>query len=202
MTRRVPAVLLVWLVLSFGKETSPVSLFNGKDLAGWQVSQFGTQGDAYVHDGQILLTWADGCSGITWGGDFPRNDYEVSLDAKRIRGNDFFCSITFPIDSTFCTLIVGGWGNLIVGLSNVDGEDASRNQTNALGVFENNRWYHVRLKVSGTKIGAWIDGEKLVDFDSKGHEIDIRSTMEVATPFGISAWESIAAIKNIRLKKL
>ena len=176
------------------------SLFNGRTLEGWQVSKFGTQGRAYVADSLIVITRGEGCSGITYLNDFPVMNYEVSLEAKRLVGNDFFCSMTFPIGEDFCTLIVGGWGDLVVGLSNVDGLDASRNETNTLGVFENDRWYKVRLRVSTHRIQVWIDDEKYLDFDTSGHEISIRPTMQVAKPFGISTWETTAAIRRICLR--
>lgn len=175
-------------------------LFNGKDLTGWKLSQFGTQGEAFVKNSQIVLTRSDGCTAIYWTGEFPTNNYELTLDAKRTSGNDFFCSITFPYLEKHCTLIIGGWGNMVVGLSNVNGLDALHNKTYKLGVFNNNQWYRVRLKVEKTKIEAWIDGEKYLDFSTVGHRISIRETMDVTTPFGISAWESVAALKNIHLQ--
>ena len=190
------------LLFAQGEKEQRVSIFNSHNLDGWLVSQFGTQGEAYVKNEQIILTRSDGCTGVTWDGEFPTTNYQVTLEAKRLSGNDFFCSMTFPINKDYCTLIVGGWGNMIVGLSNVDGEDALRNETNELGVFKNNQWYKVRLRVVGTKIEAWIDGEKYVNFETSGHSISIRSTMEVATPFGISAFDSIAAIKNVTLEYL
>ena len=58
--------------------------FDGKLLTGWEVTNFGPQGPVYVSDGQIILGMGEGCTGITWKGDFPTADYEVSLDAKRI----------------------------------------------------------------------------------------------------------------------
>ena len=60
---------------------------------------------------------------------FPKVDYEVNLDAKRVAGNDFFCGITFPVGKRFCSLIVGGWGGATVGLSSIDGKDAAENET-------------------------------------------------------------------------
>jgi hypothetical protein len=175
-------------------------LFNSKNLDGWEQSHFGTQGEALVRDGQIILSHSDGCTGVTWLGEFPKIDYEISLEAKRISGADFFCSVTFPVNEQFCTLIVGGWGNMVVGLSNVDGMDALRNVTNILGVFKNDQWYIVRLRVTAEKIEAWIDDEKYVDFEHQKHTLTIRPMMEVATPFGISAWESVASIKKVQLK--
>lgn len=178
-----------------------VSLFNGESLEGWEVTQFGTQGPVQVSDGNIILGMGDGCTGITWTGDFPKRSYEVSLEAKKISGNDFFCGMTFPVDESFCSLIVGGWGGPVIGLSTIDGLDGSENETRTLKKFETGTWYHIRLKVSPEKIETWIDDEKMVDFLTEGHKISIRPEVTLSKPFGICSWVTTAALRDIRLKK-
>lgn len=65
-------------------------LFNGQNLDGWEITDFGTQGHVYVSGDQIILGMGDGCTGVTWKEDFPASDYEVTLEAMRVDGNDFF----------------------------------------------------------------------------------------------------------------
>ena len=177
-------------------------LFNGVDLEGWEVTEFGTNGPVYVSDGKIVITYGDGCSGITWKGDFPAVNYEVSLEAQKTTGNDFFCGMTFPVNKGFCSLIVGGWGGPVVGLSCIDGLDASENETNTLKKFDRNVWYKIRLQVTGEKIVAWIDDEKLVDFTYTGRELYVRPEVELSKPFGICTWITTAELKNIRLQEV
>ncbi len=141
----------------------------------------------------------EGCTGITWKGNFPSVNYEVSLDAKRIEGNDFFCGMTFPAGKDPCTLIVGGWGGTTVGLSNIDGLDASDNSTRTLMQFEKNRWYHIRLSVTDTKIEAWIDSIKVVDCITTDRKLSIRPEVELSKPFGIASWNTTAALRNIKV---
>ncbi len=178
------------------------TLFNGETLNGWEVTQFGTQGPVSVSNGSIFLGMGDGCTGVTWKGKFPEMNYEISLEAKKISGNDFFCGMTFPVDSTFCSLIVGGWGGPVVGLSTIDGLDGSENETRTLKKFAHDRWYHIRIKVTQEKIEAWIDEEKLIDFTTESHQLSIRPEVSLSRPFGICSWITTAELKNIRLKKL
>jgi len=177
-------------------------LFNGVDLEDWEITEFGTNGPVYVSDGKIVITYGDGCSGITWKGEFPTVDYEVSLEAKKTTGNDFFCGMTFPVNNEFCSLIVGGWGGPVVGLSCIDGLDASENETNTLKRFDRNVWYKIRLQVTAEKIVAWIDDEKMVDFSYTGRELYVRPEVELSKPFGICTWLTTAELKNIRLQEL
>ena len=114
-------------------------VFDGESLANWDITNFGTEGQVYVDDGEIVLGMGDGCSGITWTDDFPKLNYEVSLEAKRVMGNDFFCGLTFPVQEDFCSFIVGGWGGAVVGLSSIDGLDASENETRSLMGFKKDR---------------------------------------------------------------
>lgn len=177
------------------------SIFDGKTLDGWEITQFGPQGPVDVYDGKIILNYGDGCTGITWTKDFPKVNYEVSLEARKTSGNDFFCGMTFPVQDEYCSLIVGGWGGPVVGLSCIDGEDASENETYILKRFDKNVWYKIKLKVTNQKILAWVDGEKLVDFNYQGHELYVRPEVGLSKPFGICSWITTAELRNIRLVK-
>ena len=176
-------------------------LFDGKTLDGWEITDFGTQGPVSVSGGKIILGMGDGCSGITWQRDFPTVDYEVTLEAMRVDGHDFFCGMTFPVGKNPCTLIVGGWGGMVVGLSSIDGMDASENETMTLKQFDNDRWYRIRLRVTAETIQAWIDNEIVVDFTIGDCFLSIRPEVELSKPFGIASWRTTAAIKNIRIDK-
>jgi len=179
-----------------------VSLFDGESLEGWEIADFGGQGRVSIRDGAIFLEYGDTLTGITWKGEFPRTNYEVTLDAMRVEGTDFFCGMTFPVRDSYCSLIVGGWGGPVVGLSSIDGMDASENETNTLMRFERNRWYAVRLRVTGDLVQAWIDEELLVEMDTKGRDVDIRPEVSLSRPFGIAAWVTTGALKNIALRRL
>lgn len=177
-------------------------LFNGRNLDGWEITSFGTEGPVMVSEGTIVLGMGDGLTGITWKGDFPKINYEVSLEAKKVSGNDFFCGLTFPVDTTYCSLILGGWGGPVVGLSTIDGYDASENETRTLMNFEHDKWYKIRLQVKRENIMAWVDDEKLVDYNIEGHELYIRPEVTLSIPFGIAAWTTTAALRNIKMNKL
>lgn len=178
------------------------NLFDGETLKNWEITSFGTEGPVQVSDGSIILGMGDGCTGINWKGSFPRSNYEVKLQAKKISGNDFFCGITFPVDSSWCSFIVGGWGGPVVGLSTINGKDASENETRTLKKFEQDTWYDIRLKVTDEKIEAWIDEKKTVDFNTRGQKLSIRPEVSLSKPFGICSWTTTAALRNIRIKNM
>jgi len=182
--------------------SAPGLLFNGTNLEGWEIANFGPQGPVYVSGGSIVLGMGDGCTGVTWKKDFPSDDYEVTLEAKRIQGTDFFCGMTFPVGKSPCTLVVGGWGGTLVGLSSINGRDASENETRTLRKFENDQWYAIRLRVAGGAIKAWIDDEPVVDFTIGDKRLSIRPEVELSRPFGIASWVTTAAIRNIKVERL
>lgn len=188
------------------RKTVPVSdfpiLLDGRSLKGWEVTNFGPQGPVYVSGSDIILGMGDGCTGITWKGEFPLSNYEMSLEAKRVEGNDFFCGMTFPVGKDPCTLIIGGWGGTTVGLSSIDGMDASENETTTLIRFEKGRWYKIRLTVTDSEIQAFIDSARVVAFKYTGRRISIRPEVELSRPFGIASWRTTATIRDIRVKGL
>ena len=178
-------------------------IFDGKSLTGWEITNFGPQGPVFISDDQVVLGMGDGCTGITWKGKFPPVGYEVTLEAKRIDGNDFFCGMTFPVGKEPCTLIVGGWGGTTVGLSSINRKDASENQTTTYMNFEKNRWYRITLVVKMDTIRAFIDDNKIVDYARGRNEVlSIRPEVVLSKPFGIASWYTTAALKDIRLERI
>jgi len=178
------------------------SLFDGKTLGHWKITDFGGQGEVYVKDGSIFLEMGNDLTGVTWSGPLVRMNYGITLEAMRVSGSDFFCGLTFPVGEKPCSLILGGWGGEVCGLSNIDYYDAANNETTQIISFENGRWYRVRLRVTPTKIEAWVDDEVLVDVETTGREIDIRPEVDLSKPLGIASWRTTAAIRNIRLEKM
>ncbi|WP_430932442.1 3-keto-disaccharide hydrolase [Saccharicrinis sp. 156] len=178
-----------------------VRLFDGNGLTNWDITNFGPQGEVYISGGKIVLGMGDGCTGITWKNDFPKVNYEVSLEAIRIAGNDFFCGLTFPVNDDFCSFIVGGWAGVVLGLSTIDGLDGSENETTSMMTFNTNEWYKIRLKVTSEKIQAWINGSMAIDFAYEGRQLDIRPEVRLSCPFGITTWKTTGAIRNIYLKE-
>lgn len=179
-----------------------VPLFDGESLGRWKEADFGGQGEVSVQDGAIHLGMGNYATGIVWTGPLVRMNYELTLDAMRVEGSDFFCGLTFPVAGNPCTLILGGWGGSLCGLSSLDYFDASENQTTTFVQFDNGRWYHVRLRVLPDRIQAWLDGEPLVDVDTTGRHIDIRMEMDPCVPLGIATWVTTGAVRNITLMKL
>jgi hypothetical protein len=179
------------------------SLFDGKSLEGWKVANFFKPGKVHVQDGAIVMEKGDRMNGATYTrGDFPKMHYEVTLEAKKLAGNDFFCTTTFPVGDSFCSLVVGGWGGRVVGLSSVGGIDASENETRREMGFEKDKWYRVRIRVTARRIEAWIDKDKVVDLDSEGRKISTRIECIPSRPFGVATWDTAGAIRDIRVRAL
>ncbi len=177
-------------------------IFNGVSLDGWEITNFGPQGPVYVSGDEIILGIGDGCTGITYKKPFPETDYRVTLEAKRISGNDFFCGMTFPVGKDPSTLIIGGWGGAVVGLSSINGNDASENETTILMDFTTDRWYNICLEVSDDSIKASIDNKPVVRFAIDDKLLSIRPEVELSKPFGIASWRTTAALRNIRVEMI
>jgi hypothetical protein len=178
------------------------TLFDGRTLNGWKSTDFGGEGTVEVKDGAILLGVGNDLTGVNFLRPTPHRNYEVSLEARRVDGLDFFCGLTFPVKNDPCSLIIGGWGGGVCGLSSIDGLDASENSTTKYREFETGRWYAIRLRVTDAKIEAWIDKDQIVDQKLAGKKLSIRSEVEASRPFGIASYRTLAALRNIRLREL
>ncbi|MBX3418956.1 MAG: DUF1080 domain-containing protein [Pirellulaceae bacterium] len=178
-------------------------LFSGDSLANWKSTLFGGDGEIRIENEAIVLGIGDPLTGVTYKGkDLPVNNYEVSLEARRVKGHDFFCCLTFPVDESHCSLVVGGWAGTIVGLSCLDGQDASDNETTREMSFANETWFRIRVRVTPGKIAAWIDDEQIVDADVSNKELSVRNEVRLSRPLGVCNFRTEAEIRNIRLLKI
>jgi hypothetical protein len=178
------------------------ALFDGKTLTGWAVTDFAGKGEVKVENGLLVLE-SGYLTGVHWTNDIPKTNYELSLEARRMSGNDFFCGLTFPIAGTNVSLIVGGWGGGLVGISSIDGMDASENETTKFMSFEKDRWYAVKVRVTPDKLEAWLDDKKIADVRTADRRFSLRSgPIEQSVPLGLATYETKAQVRNFVLKRL
>jgi hypothetical protein len=143
-------------------------------------------------------------NGARWTGPLPAVPYAVELEARRISGSDFFCGLTFPVRSgeECVSLIVGGWGGNLVGISSIDGMDASENSTGSQHEFEDQRWYRIRVEVGEERVQAWIDDRQVVDAHTEGQKLSLRAgPIEDCAPFGLATWLTSAEVRGVRWRK-
>lgn len=190
-------VFLSFSITSFSQESK--SLFNGRSLEGWEVTDLEGHGKVTIKDSCIILGIGNDITGINWLKESPGSNYEITLEANRMEGSDFFCALTFPVKGSFLTLVVGGWRGSIVGLSSIDGYDAANNSTGQVMFFDNNKWYPIRLRVTDEKVEAWINNDKLIDFTIGTYRLGLRMEMELSTPLGFATYQTKGALRNINL---
>ncbi len=178
------------------------TLFDGEHLGNWKITDFGGQGDVAIKDGAIHLPTGNDMTGVTWTGPVVRMDYEITLEAMRVEGSDFFCALTFPVDSNSCSLVLGGWGGSVCGISNIDYYDAANNETTAFHNFDNGKWYGVKVVVRPDRIKAWVDDEEIVNVEIAGRKIHTRFEVDLCKPLGLATWQTYGAMRNIWVEKL
>lgn len=149
----------------------------------------------------LRIGWGEGLTTVKWQGEVPEPPFELELMAMRVDGTDFFCAVTFPVrEGGECvTLVVGGWGGGLVGISSIDGKDASENETKSYHNFDTDVWYRIRLVRDGERITAWIAGQKVVDIDTTGKKLSLRDgTISECAPFGLATWQTTGLIREVR----
>jgi hypothetical protein len=178
-------------------------LFDGQEFGDWKRTEYGGEGEVEIEDGAFLFRQGVDLTGVHWTGDpLPKVNYDLSLEAQKVDGSDFFCGVIFPVGDSHCSLIVGGWGGGVVGLSAVDGQYANENQTASHASFETGKWYRIRLQVSDAAVRAWIDGKNVVDQTRVDHTFSLHPAVDLAKPFGLCAYQTVAKLRNIRLRPL
>jgi len=186
------------------KVSDAKSLFDGKNLDGWKVTDFGGEGEVRVEDGQIIMRMGQPLTGITWtdGSKIPTDNFEISLQAMKRKGDDFFCGLTFPVRDSHASFVVGGWAGTVVGLSSIDGLDASENETTQYEKLDQNKWYQIRVRVADGKVECWLNDKQMVDVELEGKKISTRIEVDPNKPLGICNYNTETGLKDIKLKRL
>ena len=184
-----------------------VSLFDGRTLSGWKEAPYTRRGPVMVRDGMIVLGQGR-TTGIALTREFPASGYELRFEAARLEGNDFFAGVTFPVHDSFCFWVNGGWASTVagtvVGLSNLDGNDASENDTSTVREFVPGRWYAFRLAVTASRIQAWIDDALVIDVDYTQRKVELQfDETDLGKPLGFSAYgRTVGGLRKIEYRRL
>jgi hypothetical protein len=180
------------------------ALFDGKTTDGWKVTNFAGAGEIKVTGGELIFEKGETLTGLTWkdAAKLPKDNYEITLLAKKIKGDDFFCGLTFPVRDSYASFIVGGWAGTVVGVSSINGLDASENETTIYRKFDHDKWYRIRVRVANDKLECWIDDEQTVEVDLKDKKISTRIESDASCPLGLSTFQVTAAFKDVKLTRL
>lgn len=183
-------------------------LFDGSSLKGLAPIRFGGEGEVEVEHGALLLDYGNPLTGVTfttadgqpWA---PDTDcYEVELVAARVEGTDFFCGLTFPVRDAHLTLVLGGWGGSVCGLSNLDGADAASNDTRTVRGFENGVDYTVLVRVTPERVEVQLDDEQLLAADVRDRDLSLRPEVDLCLPFGLCSFGTRARIQSLRWRPI
>jgi hypothetical protein len=178
-------------------------LFDGKSLDGWKKTDFPRAGDVKVENGQIIMKAGGSMTGVTTTRqDLPKVDYELSYEAMRIDGADFFAAATFPVDKSYITLVNGGWGGNVTGLSSLNGMDASENETTCTIKYEDKTWYRFRVRVTGKVIRCWVDDKEIIGVDYQDRRVSTRLETRPNEPLGFATWHTGGALRKIEVRTL
>jgi 3-keto-disaccharide hydrolase len=182
-------------------------LLSDEFSSAWKSSAIPEAGKVTIQDGEITLHAGQPMTGArfeAWeSAALPLMRYSIEFEAMRVEGNDFFGTVTFPVNDAHVSLIVGGWGGTLVGISSIDDMDASENSTRGNAYFENNRWHKVRIEVRDADLRAWINDKLFVNTRTKGHQLGLRTgDIEKCAPFGFASYATQSRIRSVVIRRL
>lgn len=175
------------------------------DPSAWEGVSLGGEGEVRVEaGGPIELAFGSPLTAAGWRPEaLPFTDlYEVEVVASRLDGTDFFCALNLPLGDQTATVVLGGWGGALCGLSCVDGMDASMNQTRSFQDFVRGKPVRLRVRVDAQEIAAWLDDEALFVIERSGHEFSLRTEVEPVGRLGVSSFQTSARIHSMRWRPL
>ena len=184
-------------------------IFDGKSLEGWKVCDYVAGGEVSVDGktGILRINRGEILSGVRRPDynkeKLPKLNYEVTMEARRVEGDDFFYCLTFPYRDTHATFVLGGWGGAVCGISSIDYMDAMDNSTMTAREFVEGQWYKIRLMVSDNRFQGFVDGDRIVNVGIKDRKVGMRfGEIEESVPFAISTFRTTGEYRNIEIREL
>tara|TARA_B100000085_G_scaffold250578_1_gene246984 strand:- start:42 stop:962 length:921 start_codon:yes stop_codon:yes gene_type:complete len=181
-----------------------LSLFNGKDLSGWEETDYAGHGNVKVQNGELHIENGLVITGVTYTNKtvLPKTNYEIEYEAKKLNGTDFFGLLTFPVGDAHASLVTGGWGGAVTGISSINSMDASENNTTVYLRFNKDHWYKFRLRVTPDNLSVWMTPkEHLIPLNATVASV-VKAYQEDAAKAGqtLTAEQAEAALRAINPK--
>jgi hypothetical protein len=169
----------------------------------WASVNFGGEGEVGFDGESIRMGFGSPLTAVAWQGPLPLpSEYEIEVLAARLNGSDFFCALNLPIGEQSASVVLGGWGGALCGLSCIDGEDASMNATRSFRGFERGRSYRLRVRVDAQQVQAWVDDELLFVHAREGVEFSLRTEVLPAGRLALSCFQTSTRIDGLRWRPL
>jgi alpha-L-arabinofuranosidase len=132
----------------FSKDTNHWTTTNGN----WRAD------DATLHQSTLDTDCRATAGDNTW------TDYSYSLKARKLDGNEGFLILFHVQDANnYLWLNIGGWGNTRTAIEKFQTGGHAEISGSTDTHIESNRWYDIRIDVSGDHIHCFLDGKPLLD---------------------------------------
>ena len=120
-------------------------------------------------------------------------DYEITLQAKKIGGDEGFQVVFRANDGNFYWVNVGGYSNTRHTIEKTtQGVLSIFNNLDVPGYVDTDVWYDIKICCEGNHFQVWLDDVSLFDFtDENAH---------MSGQVGIGTWTTMAAYRNIVVK--
>ena len=84
----------------------------------------------------------------------------------------------------------------MVGISSIDGNDASENETASYRNFKNGQWYEFKVRVDAKNITVWIDKEQILEVPRGERKFSVRAEVMRSRPLGYCVFQSKVTVKD------
>jgi len=187
-------LLLVFLFAPFLLKSQSVSLFNGKDLSGWEI--YGTE-KWYVEDGLLICESGPDAEYGYLATNNTYKDFELTLEFKQqADGNSgvFFRSFIEGTKITGWQAEVAPPGHNTGGIYESYGRgwlikpDPEKDKALKMG-----EWNTMKIKAVGDKVTTWLNGQMMIEIeDAKIGEAEGSIALQIHSGGGIKVlWRNI-----------
>jgi len=130
-----------------------------KDFASGDADWTLGQGDWSTADGALRQS-GDQTNDRATAGDTRWTDYTYHLQARKLSGKEgFLIAFHYRDDANYLWWNIGGWGNTRTAIEQVQNGSNTQLGPDLPITVEPNRWYDIRIEVSGRQVRCFLDGK-------------------------------------------
>jgi alpha-N-arabinofuranosidase len=128
-------------------------------------------------------------------GDPRWSDYEFSLEARKIAGNEGFLILLRATDDAHFWVNLGGWQNSGHQLQHVGPPRTVDLDRRVPGNIDANRWYKIRVRVEGQRVQTFLDDQLVLTSN-------IPNDLSHPGAVGVGSWQTSVEYRNARVTGL
>ena len=131
----------------------------------------------------------------------PPEEYDFLMEFTRENGGDTIGQICWGYGHSF-RWCLGGWGNSVAGIDDLEGRQALQNRTKVKMGIENGVRYQSVVKVRRNQVSCYLDDRLITTLETDYSDLSYKAWQDAPGILGIETWRSTFTIHKLSVTEI